>query len=134
RLRAAQDCCEGLNGGACDIIFRMLCCERYSGCLGMTAQHPGARIFCTVAFAHQACPQAATRPKLGDLLKEVVVHIEEEGEAWRELVDLESTLEGSFHIGQSIGQCKSKLLNGGGSCFTDMVTTNADGVPAGHVA
>ncbi len=70
----------------------------------MAAHQPGARILSPIAFAHQFGPQTPTSAKLGNLLKEVVMHVEEEGQARRKLIDLQSTFKGRFHIGQPIGK------------------------------
>jgi hypothetical protein len=40
--------------------------------------------------------------ELGDFLDEVVMDIEEEGEAWDELIDLQASFQGHIDIGHPI--------------------------------
>src|SRR5206468_8612555 len=87
-----------------------------------------------VAFAHQFGPQAATSSELGNLFKEVVMHVEEEGQTRGKLIDLEAAFERGIDIGQPIGDGEGKLLHGGSSCLADMVAANANGVPFWHIA
>src|SRR5215472_3409078 len=46
---------------------------------------------------------AASAAELGDLFKEIVMHIPEEGEARRKLVDLQAALQCGIDIGQAVG-------------------------------
>ena len=78
RIRAAQHGSKGLNSGAYHVVVGLLRGQRDASSLGMATQHPRARIFRAVAFAHQPGPQAASGAELGDLFKEVVVDIKEE--------------------------------------------------------
>ncbi len=90
RLGAAEDGGHGLDGGAGDVVLGLLGGEGGAGGLGVEAEHPGARIFCVEALAHDAGPEAAGGAELGDLFDEVVVRVEEEREARGEGVDVET--------------------------------------------
>src|SRR5947209_6670390 len=62
------------------------------------------------------------------------MHIEEEREAWCKFVDLQATLEGCIHVGETIGDGEGKFLHSGGPGLANMVAANADGIPTWHVA
>ena len=62
------------------------------------------------------------------------MHIEEEGQSRRKLVDLQAAFERSIYIGQSIGNSEGQFLNGGSSRLANMVATDADGIPTRHMA
>src|SRR2546422_6838228 len=83
RLGPAQHRCKRLKRGADDVVHRLLGRERAARGLGVTAELEGPRVFRMVPALHLARPQAAGRPELGDLLEEVVVHVEEERELRR---------------------------------------------------
>jgi hypothetical protein len=75
---------------------------------------------------------AARRPVLGDLLEEVDVRVEEEGETGGELVDLQSGGSCRLHIGESVGQGEGQLVGGRGSGLADVVARHRHRVEAGH--
>src|SRR5438105_9624225 len=60
--------------------------------------------------------------------------IEEEGQARCKLVDLQAALECSVYIGQPVGNSEGQFLDSGGSRLANMVATDADGIPARHMA
>src|SRR3972149_7842253 len=86
RLRAAQPRGQRLDGGAHDVVPGLLRGKRASGCLRVEAAMPGARVLCSEAVAHDLGPQFPRRAILGDLLKKIVVGIEEKRQAWCELI------------------------------------------------
>ena len=59
RLRAAEHGGHGLDGGAGDVVLRLLRGEGRPCGLGVEAQHPGARVLRVEALAHDARPEAA---------------------------------------------------------------------------
>ncbi len=89
-LGAAEHGREGLQGHARDVVVGLLGGERHARGLGVGAQHERARVLGTEALAHQLRPQPPRRPELGDLLEEVVVHVEKERQTRREGVDIEA--------------------------------------------
>src|SRR3712207_3260352 len=86
RLRAAADGREGLHGDADDVVLRLLRGEGRTPRLRVEAEGLRLRVRRAEALAHDARPEPPCRPKLRHLLEEVVVGVEEEGEARPELV------------------------------------------------
>ena len=132
-LRSAQDGGHGLEGGADDVVLRLLGSERGTRGLGVETEHPGARILRAEAIAHDAGPDAAGGAKLGDLFEKIVMRVEEEGEARGEAVDVEARVDGSLDVGDAVGQCEGDFLRGGRSRFAHVVAGDGDGVPLGQV-
>ena len=62
-------------------------------------------------------PDAASGAELADLLEEVAVGVEEEGEAGGELVDVEAGGAGGLDIGEPVRQGEGQLLGGFTSSF-----------------
>src|SRR5260370_42254320 len=81
--------------------------------LRMEAHHHRALVLRAEAVLHDARPQAARGAVLGDFLEEVVMNVEEEGEAACEVVDLEARLDGRFDVGGAVGDRKGEVLRGG---------------------
>ena len=131
RLGAAQDGGHGLDGGADDVVFRLLGGEGGAGGLGVEAQHPRARIFRVEVLAHDARPHAARGAELGDLFEKIVVRVEEEGEARREFVDVEPGVDGGLHVGHAVGEGEGDFLHGGRSGLAHVVAGDGNGVPLG---
>ena len=80
-----------------------------------------------------AGPDAAGGAVLGDLLEEVVVGVEEEGEARGEVVDVDARVDAGLDVGDAVGQGEGQFLHGGGAGLADVVAADGDGVPAGHL-
>src|SRR4051794_20720287 len=81
RLGAAADGGERLNGNTHDVVVRLLRRQRRAPGLRMEAEGPRLGIRRAETLTHDACPQPARGPELRHLLEEVVVRVEEEGEA-----------------------------------------------------
>src|SRR5207302_4742311 len=94
RLRATEDCRHGLNRGAYDVVLWLLRGERRTGCLGMEAQHPRARVPRFEMLAHDARPHAASSAELSDFFQKIAVRVEEKGHPGRELVDIKPRFNG----------------------------------------
>ena len=89
-LRAAHHRGERLKRGAHDVVVRLLRGERAAGGLRVEAQRPGARILRAEALAHRRVPDAARGAIFGDFLEEIVVRVEEERKARREIVHVQA--------------------------------------------
>ena len=87
RLGAAADRGEGLQRDAHDVVVRLLRGQRDTGGLGVEAQHRRGLVAGAEALAHDPRPHPPRGAELRDLLEDVVVGVEEEGQARRELVD-----------------------------------------------
>src|SRR5439155_3075487 len=90
RLRAAEDGGERLDGDARDVVERLLRGRRDPGGLGVGAQAHRLGLLRAVPLLHEPRPDPPRGPELRDLLEEVVVDVEEEREARREAVDVET--------------------------------------------
>ena len=86
-----------------------------------------------VAVAHPAGPDATGGPVLGDLLEEVDVRVEEERQARRERVDVESGRAPELDVRESVGERERELLCGRRSGFADVVAGHGDRVPLRHL-
>src|SRR5262249_1061816 len=78
RLSAAQNCRQSLNCGTDDIVVRLLSGQRATPGLRMKTKHQGTRGLSMKTFGHHSVPNLASRAILGDLLKKIIVSIEEE--------------------------------------------------------
>ncbi len=112
------------------------CCavRRDAGGLGVEAHQPGARALRAVALAQLARPDPPRRAVLGDLLEEVDVRVEEEGEPGREVVDREPAGHGRLDVGEAVGEREGELLGGGRAGLADVVAGDRDRVPQRHLA
>src|SRR5690606_36319165 len=81
------------------------------------------------ALLHEAGPEPARCAELGDLLEGVVVYVEEEGEARRELVDVEAALEARLDVADAVRDRERELLGGRRSGLADVIAADRDGVP-----
>src|SRR5205807_457584 len=80
RLRAAEHRRHCLEGGADDVVLRLLRGERTSRRLRMKAKCKRASGFCAVLRLHATRPDAACGAELRDLFEKVDMRIEEEGD------------------------------------------------------
>jgi hypothetical protein len=79
-------------------------------------------------------PQPAGGAELGDLLEEVVVGVEEEGEPRRELVDREPARERRLDVGEAVGERERHLLHRRRARLAHVVAGDRDRVPARQLA
>src|SRR3954452_25545421 len=86
RLRTAADRRERLNRDTDDVVLRLLRGQRRATGLRVEAKSECLRVRRAEPLPHHVRPDAARCPELGDLLEEVVVRVEEEGEAGTEVV------------------------------------------------
>src|ERR1700682_4559590 len=99
----------------------------------MGAELPASFIAGAITVPHGIRPDFSGRAKFGDLLKEVVVRIEEETETRRETVHRESARDRPLHILHSVPEREGKFLYGCGSGFAYMITANGNWVEARNV-
>jgi hypothetical protein len=74
------------------------------------AQLPGALVLRLEPVAHHLRPDLAGGAELGDLLEEVRVRIEEEGDLRRELIDVEAGVDPVLHVLDTVTQRERQLL------------------------
>src|SRR5688572_1184308 len=99
----------------------------------MKPEHQRTRIASLETIPHDARPQPPGGAKLGDLLEQIVVRVEEERNARREIVDREAGCERGFDIGNSIGERECNFLYRSRSRFADVITADRDRVPVRHL-
>ena len=133
RVRAAEDAGQRLDRRAHDVVVGLLGRQRAAGRLRVEAAHPGARVLRAEALAHRLRPDAPRGAELGDLLEEVVVRVEEEGEPRRELVDRQPGLDAVLHVLDAVAQREGELLQRGRAGLADVVPGDRDRVPLRHV-
>jgi len=98
------------------------------------AQHPRARVARGETLAHDAGPHPPRGSELGRLLEQVVVAVEEEGQAGSEPVDAEARPQRRRDVLDAVGQREGHLLDGGGPGFAQVIAADRDGVPPGTSA
>jgi hypothetical protein len=99
----------------------------------MEAQHLRLGILRAEMIAHDARPHPARRAKLRHLFQKIAVRIEEERQPWRELVDVETGVDGCLHIGHAVGQGECHFLHRRGSGLAHVIAGDGNRVPLGHM-
>lgn len=87
-MASSQDSGHGLVGDADDVVEGLLFCEGAARGLDMGLHEPGAFVLGAVAVAHHACPDTTRGTEFADFFEELVVGVEEVGEARGEGVDV----------------------------------------------
>src|SRR5690606_26006829 len=118
-----------LHGDPDHVVEWLLRGERRAARLRVKAQ-PGALVRSAELLAHDAGPEATRGAKLGDLLEEVVMGGEEEGEARREALQVESRRQCASHVFEGIREGDCDFLRRRRAGFADVVARDRDGVPA----
>ena len=129
RLGPAHHGGQGLDGHAHEVDLGLLFGQRDAGGLGVEAHQPGTRVLCAEDFAHLPRPDAPRRPELRDLFEEVVVAVEEEGDARGEGIDVEPARDAPAYVFQAIGEREGELLCRRRAGLADVVAADADRVP-----
>ena len=99
----------------------------------MEVQHQRPRLARPEAVVHDRGPHPAGGAELRDLLEEIVVDVEEEGQAGAELIDVESPPHGRVDVGDAVGEREAELLGGRTTCLAHVVAADRDRVPARNV-
>ncbi len=86
------------------------------------------------AVAELARPDPAGGAVLGDLLEEVEMRVEEEGEPGREIVDREAALYCCLDVGEAVGERERELLGRIRACLADVVPRDRDRMEERHLA
>ena len=93
-----------------------------------------ARVAAPELVARYSRPEIARRPKLRDLLEEIVVGVPKERDAWRDVVERDARLRARPQVRLAVGERKRDLFNGRGAGFANVIAGDRDGVPKRHFA
>ena len=113
---------ERLHRGAHDVVVGLLRGQGDTGRLGVEPQPLRPFTPRAVDVPQAACPDTACGAELGDLLEEVDVRVEEEGQSGRETVDVQTPGQAQFHVAEAVGQGVGELLGGRGPRLPDVVS------------
>src|ERR1043166_1412721 len=102
RLRSAKDRGKRLDGGADDVVLRLLRRERAARRLRVESEPPALGVLRAVPLLHPLRPDPPRRSELRDLLEEVHMGVEEEGEPRRELVDGDAGLDPELDVREAV--------------------------------
>ena len=130
-LRAPQHGRQGLNANPGDVVHRLLAGQGDPRGLGVDAAPLGPGVGRAELVAHDSRPQPSGGTELGNFLEEVVVNVEEERQARGEFAHLHPPLNRLPDVPRAVGQRVGKLLDGVGTCFSDVVAADGYCVPSG---
>ena len=116
-----------------DVDLRLLRRQTHPRGLGVEAQQPRPRLLRPEGVSHLASPDAPGRAVLGQLLEQIVVRVEEEGEPGCELVDLQAAVDPPADIFHAVRKGEGELLRRRRSRLADVVPADRDRVPPRHL-
>ena len=126
RVGAAEHGGECLDAGADHVVVGLLGGQRDAGGLGVEPQPLGLLAGGAVDVAHPARPDPAGRTELGDLLEEVDVGVEEEGQSGGEDVDVETAGEPELDVPEPVRKREGELLRGRRAGLADVVAGDGE--------
>ena len=132
RLRPSQDRRQGLVGGPDDVVLGLLRGQGHPAGLGMEPEHGALETARPEPVPDDPGPHPPGRPELRNLLEQVHVAGEEEGDPGGELVDGQPRVQGGLHVGDSVGKGERHLLHRGAAGLAHVVARDRDGVPQGQ--
>ena len=133
RLDTAQNCGHGLPGNTGHIVQGLLRRQHGTGSVNVHAKHLGFGNRSAIAFLHDTGPQSAGCAEFGDFKEEVQTCGKDPTDAGSEIIHFLTGLNCRINVGDSVCESKGDFLHFGRSGFTDMVCTDADGVPLRNV-
>ena len=132
RLGVTQSGTHSLDAGTGHVVERVLLGERPTRGLRMGTQ--GQRfLVLRIESLHNLGPQHTGSAHLGNLHEVVHARAPEEGQTWRESVDVQASLDTRAEVIPTVGQGVSHLNVGGGAGFLHVVARNGDAVELRHV-
>ena len=129
RLRAAARGRQRLHRDAHDVVLGLLRSQGRAAGLRVESQGQRLRVRRAEPLAHDPRPQPPCRAELRDLLEEVVVRVEEEGQARTEVVGRQAGSDRRGAVGDAVGEREGKLLHCSRSGLADVVAGDRDRVP-----
>ena len=133
RLRAAHDCCCGLERNADDVVVRLLCGEHRACRLRVNAEHLGFCFLGLETILHDLGPDAAGCAELRNFLENIVVCVPEEGETSCKVVNVEAGLNGSLDVSDAVCNGECNFLRCCGTSLADVVARDGNRVPVRDV-
>ncbi len=133
RLGAAQHRRHRLDRGADDVVIGVLLGEADARRLAVGAQHRRFGVG-RAEPEHDPVPQEARRAQLRHLHEEVHADAEEEGQARREMVDVEPLGLRRPHIFHAVGEGEGELLDRGRAGLVHVIAADRDRVELRHFA
>ena len=76
------------------------------------------------AVGHHPVPDFAGSAVLGHLFEEIIMRVEEERDARRELINFESRVDGRFDVSDGVGDGKRQLLDCGRAGFANVIAAD----------
>ena len=108
------------------LFMRLRLGERGRRGLAVEAQAHGLGLRRPEALLHEAGVDAPGRAELGDLLEEVGLGHEVEGQARRELVHRHARARHLLHVGDRVGHREGQLLHRGRARLRDVIAADVD--------
>ena len=130
-LGSAKHSSHRLDGGANDVVVRILLLERNTRGLTVRSQHQRVRVL-RFELQHQVVPQDACCAQLGDLHKEVHADAEKERKATGKLVNLLPGLHGGANVFDAIGEGEGNFLHGVRPSLLHVIAGDGNRVEARH--
>src|SRR5262245_21478393 len=96
----------------------------------METQLPRSLVLRAEAVAHDSGPEFPGGAELRNLLEEVAVRIEEEGDAWGEVVDVEPGIDAVLDVLNAVAQGEGQFLQRRRARLADVISADRHGVPA----
>ena len=131
-LRAAKHRRHAFDGGAHNVVVRVLLGQAPAAGLAMGAQHQAFGVLGVEAF-HDAAPQQPRRPHFGDFQIEIHAHRPEKAQARREVVHIQPLGQRGAHVLLAVSQREGQLQRLVGASFLHVVARNRDRIELGHV-
>src|SRR5438876_8121720 len=128
-LRPAEDRGERLDRRPDDVDLGLLRGQADAGRLRVVSEEPRTRVLRAERVPHLAGPDPAGRAVLREFLEQIVVRVEEERQAGREVVHLESAVHAPADVFHAVRQGEGQLLSGGRPCFANVIAADRNRVP-----
>ncbi len=132
-LRAAHHRRQRLDGGADDVVVRVLLGQANTAGLAVRAQHQAARVL-GAEIGHDARPQRAGGAQFRHFHEEIHADGEEKAQAAGKFINIQALFLRRTHIFHAIGQGEGQLLQRGRPGFVHMIAGDGNTVEFRHVA
>ena len=124
-MRAAEDRGERLHGDTHDVVERLLRLQRHAAGLGVEPE-TGGRVVGVESLAHQPGVEASRRAELGDLLEEIIMRREKEGETRSECSERNAGVNSPANVFQRIGKRERDFLYCGRTGLPHVIAGDRD--------